>query len=1260
MSGFLSTRKANSGKKSNRGKVIPVNSENPIRRMWNKIENGCSSCQRSTAVIWSIVGLMLIVVMICLLIVYLKSLEHVAFSSCDKFSSYSLYKRKRAKLLMFEKGFECEGDVDLSAFVKCERLEIGKGVTMTANRLDISGMVELKEIIVGDGSCGLLSELEVKDSQFVQLRSIRIGSNALNRLAMIATPVFTHLVNVAIGSSSLNGLLSVTILSVDTLRSFTVGSSSLQKLNRFRISDYSNLQSVQIGADSLVSVRELELNGLWNLNQFEIGERGLIGVERVVLKDANMKMLSSFGVSDCLSKKCLKIGVSVLKNVKQFEIGENSYNATDLVTVEGVDGLESLVIGPNSIHGTGIADSALQVTNCRSLKSIVIGRGAVHDVRKLELRELHSLDSFSYDQSSLIDVEEMELMDVSLKQIMVESSTFGKVRELTLQGMSELKSVVIGENSYRMSGVKRNDGLLKITNCGKLESIELRDGSFEDYESIQLNGLVSLHNMIFGSRCFKYASSLSLDGLNGLRSIRFRSSSFSETESLIIGSNSTLNDIVIGSGSLNGIHSLSIGSNSLNSISSFPFSSFPNVVTITIGSYSMNSIQLLSFNNLTHTQSITLGSSSFQSVGVFELANLMSLLTLSIGSNSLIAVTTIRLGTMNVGVLTSLGFTSSSSLTVFSLKNASVLPNVATLEVLSNSFPNMNEFVVSGIEGLERLVIGDGSVVGSSANSEFRVENCSSLRSIKVGMNSIRGIQSFILRGLSVFASLEMNTGSFCNTRSINFNSLPMQVFEIGNNVFGSVRELVLNKMSELKSVVIGENSFKMSGVKRNDGLLKITNCGKLESIELRDGSFEDYESIQLNGLVSLHNMIFGSRCFKYASSLSLDGLNGLRSIRFRSSSFSETESLIIGSNSTLNDIVIGSGSLNGIHSLSIGSNSLNSISSFPFYSIQTINSISIGSSSLNGLESFNINSFQSINQLSIGSSSLNKLSSISFNSVNSLNRLTIGSNSLKGVKWIELNGLNSVSVMVIESSSLRGIETMRMGIVNRVTLSSFGISSCQSSSCMIMNESSILGNMREFMVLNNGLNGMIQFKISGLSKLESVIIGNGSAQGVLSSDSVFSIENCSSLRSLVIGANAVVNYNRFELIGLNELSSFNYNSILLSNVVSIRFSSIPLTSFLIGSNMFGSVRELVLNEMSELKSVVIGENSFRMSGVKRNDGILRITNCGKLESIELRDGSFEDYESIQLNGLPSLATIQIGEYCFSFGRELQIKGRND
>ena len=76
----------------------------------------------------------------------------------------------------------------------------------------------------------------------------------------------------------------------------------------------------------------------------------------------------------------------MLKNVKQIEIGKNSYLTTDLVTVEGVDELESLVIGPNSIHGTGITDSALLVTNCRSLKSIVIGEHCFSFARELQIK----------------------------------------------------------------------------------------------------------------------------------------------------------------------------------------------------------------------------------------------------------------------------------------------------------------------------------------------------------------------------------------------------------------------------------------------------------------------------------------------------------------------------------------------------------------------------------------------------------------------------------------------------------------------------------------------------------------------------------------------------------------------------------------------------------------------------------------------------------------------------------------------------------
>ena len=59
----------------------------------------------------------------------------------------------------------------------------------------------------------------------------------------------------------------------------------------------------------------------------------LSGVERVVVRDANLRMLSAFGVGTCLSDKCLIVGKdSVLKNVKRFEIGENSLPRVDRVT----------------------------------------------------------------------------------------------------------------------------------------------------------------------------------------------------------------------------------------------------------------------------------------------------------------------------------------------------------------------------------------------------------------------------------------------------------------------------------------------------------------------------------------------------------------------------------------------------------------------------------------------------------------------------------------------------------------------------------------------------------------------------------------------------------------------------------------------------------------------------------------------------------------------------------------------------------------
>lgn len=428
------------------------------------------------------------------------SSDQATFSSCDELTSFPENKEAAIKELRFKKGCECKKEISLSRFVNCEKIEIESEALTRLYQIDISGMSKLKELVVGDGSCESLNELIVKDTRFNQLSSIRIGSNALNGLTMVPFSSFGNVDSIVIGSSSLNYLLSVTLTSMDSLQSLTIGSSSLQRLRSFRMSHFTNLQSVRIGANALTSVKELELSGLWELEGVDIAEGSLSGVERVVVRDANLRMLSAFGVGTCLSDKCLIVGKdSVLKNVKRFEIGENSLHRVDRVTVEGVVGLESLVIGANSVNGTGIDESVLEVMNCTSLKSISVGCNSMIHYKRLVLKGLNELESFSYDSGSFASMERVEFVNVSLRRLMIESESFGMVRELTISGMSELDGVVIGSNSFVWNG---NNGIYRLVNCPKLKSIVIGDGSFTGYHSFALESLPSLQRVEIGEGCF--------------------------------------------------------------------------------------------------------------------------------------------------------------------------------------------------------------------------------------------------------------------------------------------------------------------------------------------------------------------------------------------------------------------------------------------------------------------------------------------------------------------------------------------------------------------------------------------------------------------------------------------------------------------------------------------------------------------------------------------------------------------------------------
>ena len=104
------------------------------------------------------------------------------------------------------------------------------------------------------------------------------------------------------------------------------------------------------------------------------------------------------------------------------------------------------------------------------------------------------------------------------------------------------------------------------------------------------------------------------------------------------------------------------------------------------------------------------------------------------------------------------------------------------------------------------------------------------------------------------------------------------------------------------------------------------------------------------------------------------------------------------------------------------------------------------------------------------------------------------------------------------------------------------------------------------------------------------------------------------------------------------------------------------LKKIVIEDYCFRRVHFFVLDELSELESVEIGERSFMDSNSDpwnncwddlgcsdewAGGGLYRVVDCPKLKSIKMGHESFKEYDSFELKNLPSLQSIEIGEDCF-------------
>ena len=94
------------------------------------------------------------------------------------------------------------------------------------------------------------------------------------------------------------------------------------------------------------------------------------------------------------------------------------------------------------------------------------------------------------------------------------------------------------------------------------------------------------------------------------------------------------------------------------------------------------------------------------------------------------------------------------------------------------------------------------------------------------------------------------------------------------------------------------------------------------------------------------------------------------------------------------------------------------------------------------------------------------------------------------------------------------------------------------------------------------------------------------------------------------------------------------------------RFSQLKLLA--VGDHCFSYVNEVKLIGLSELESVVIGENSFtrhKNSGGNDPNRHFYLKNCPKLKSLKIGEDSFSDYSVIEIENVDALEVIEMREW---------------
>ena len=288
-----------------------------------------------------------------------------------------------------------------------------------------------------------------------------------------------------------------------------------------------------------------EANGVFQLNGNYFSVEWLKDTYRVIMVDIDSKEMDVYVNGERVDASCEKGVIDLDANGRRWEGGVRDGKPFEYGVIydeEGRKEYEGIMMdGMKSCYGTEYYSDidVVQYKGCY-YNNNRFGKGTLYDrCGAVEYDGLWKsnkpcsssfggkmidsyMESVKTPRHSFSESESFILHSFihSLKQIVIRSSSFGKVRVFELNGLSKLESVAVAERSFSYSKIygdiednERNDGVCRIVNCPKLKSIQIGKQSFSDYHSLELSNLPSLQSINADENCFRWILSFSLTGL---------------------------------------------------------------------------------------------------------------------------------------------------------------------------------------------------------------------------------------------------------------------------------------------------------------------------------------------------------------------------------------------------------------------------------------------------------------------------------------------------------------------------------------------------------------------------------------------------------------------------------------------------------------------------------------------------------------------------------------------------------------------------